>query len=95
MGKLAEAAHFWAMRLCEYAKVPKSEQRQTKQLCIRNIAFIIGKETLDHNSPSLHLVACVSVTFEQQKNDRTERPAPSLSGGHWTSFSAQLKFGHQ
>jgi len=70
MGELAGAAHFWAMRSCKYAKVPKAEQRQTKQLCIRNIAFIRDEETLAHNSPSLYLADCVSVTFERQKNDR-------------------------
>ena len=64
MGKLAGAVHFWSMRSCEYAKVPKAEQRQTKQLCIRNIAFIRDGETLAHNSTSLHLADCVSVTFE-------------------------------
>jgi len=32
MGELTGAAHLWAMRSCEYAKVPKAEQRQTKQL---------------------------------------------------------------
>jgi hypothetical protein len=63
MGELAGAAHFWAMRSCEYVKVPKAELRQMKQLCIRNIAFIRDGETLDHNSPSLHLVDCVSVMF--------------------------------
>ncbi len=70
MGKLAGAAHFWAMRSCEYAKVPKAEQRQTKQLCIRNIAFIIDGETLTQSSPSLHLAYCILVTFERQKNNR-------------------------
>jgi len=63
IGKLAGAAHFWVMRLCEDAKV-------TKQLSIRNIAFITDGEILDHNSPSLHLSDCVLVTFERQKNDR-------------------------
>jgi hypothetical protein len=70
MSKLAGAAHFWAMRSCEYAKVPKAEQRQTKQLCIRNIAFIRDEEILAKKSLSLHLVDCVSVTFERQKNNR-------------------------
>ena len=70
MGELAGAAHFWVMRSCEYAKVPKAEQRQTKQLCIRNIVFIKDGESIDHKSPSLHLADCVSVTFERQKNDR-------------------------
>ncbi len=58
------------MRSCEYAKVPKAEQRQTKQLCIRNIAFIKDGEVLKHNSPSLHLADCALITFERQKNDR-------------------------
>ncbi len=31
MGKLAGAAHFWAMRSCEYANVPKAEQRTMHQ----------------------------------------------------------------
>jgi hypothetical protein len=70
MGELAGGAHFWAMRSCEYAKVPKAEQRQTKQPCIRNIAFIKDGEVLKHNSPSLHLVDCVLIMFERQKNDR-------------------------
>ena len=70
MGELAGAAHFWAMRSCEYAKVPKAEQRQTKQLCIRNIVFIKDGESIEHKSLSLHLADCVSVTFERQKNDR-------------------------
>jgi hypothetical protein len=70
MGKLTGAAHFWAMRSCKYAKVPKTEQRQTKQICIRKIAFIRDGETLDHNSLSLHLADCVSITFERNKNKR-------------------------
>ena len=70
MGELAGAAHFWVMHSCKYAKVPKAEQRQMKQLCIRNIAFVRDGETLDQNSPSLHLVDCVLFKFERQKNDR-------------------------
>jgi hypothetical protein len=70
MGELAGGAYFWAMHSCEYAKVLKAEQRQTKQLCIRNIAFIKDGEVLKHNSPSLHLADCVSITFKRQKNDR-------------------------
>jgi hypothetical protein len=64
MGELAGATHFWAMRSCKYAKVPKVEQRQTKQLCLQNIAFIRDGETLDHSSASLHLADCISITFE-------------------------------
>ena len=65
MGELAGAAHFWVMRSCKYAKVPKAEQRQIKQLCLRNIAFIKDGETIvHHNSPSLHLADCILVTFK-------------------------------
>ena len=69
---LAAGAHFWAMRSCEYSKVPKEEQRQTKLLCLRNIAFIKEGNILSHTSPRLNLADCVSITFERQKNDRKE-----------------------
>jgi hypothetical protein len=70
MGKLVGGAHFWVMRSCKYAKVPKAEQRQTKQLCIRNIAFIKDGKLLKHNSPSLHSGDFVLIVFERQKNNR-------------------------
>jgi hypothetical protein len=74
MGHLAAAAHFWAMRSCEYLKVPKVEQRQTKQLCLRNIVFIKHGEILDHSSAKLNSADCIAITFERQKNDK--------KGGH-------------
>jgi hypothetical protein len=70
MGNLTAATHFWVMRSCEYLKITKAEQQQTKQLCLRNIAFIKNGEILDHSSTKLHLADCISVTFERQKNDR-------------------------
>jgi hypothetical protein len=70
MGHLAAAAHFWAMRSCEYLKVPKSEHRQTKQLCLRNIAFIKDKKILDHSSTNLNSADCIAITFKRQKNQR-------------------------
>ncbi len=83
MGELIGGAHFWAMRLCEYAKVPKAEQRQTKQLCIRNIAFIKDGKVLKHNSPSLHLAEW----FQSRSKDR--RMTERLSGGQQMSYFAQ------
>jgi hypothetical protein len=68
--ELAAAAHFWAMRSCEYSKVSRAERRQTKQLCLRNIVFIKDGNIVDHSSPNLHVADCVSITFERQKNDR-------------------------
>ena len=64
MGHLAAAAHFWAMRSCKYLKVPKSEQQQTKQLCLRNIAFIKDRKILDHSSTNLNSADCIAITFE-------------------------------
>jgi hypothetical protein len=70
VGKLAVDTNFWAMWLCEYSKVTKTEQQQTKQLCLQNITFINGGNNLDHLSPELSLADYVSITFERQKNDR-------------------------
>jgi hypothetical protein len=70
MGDLTAAAHFWAMRSCEYLKVTKAEQGQTKQFCLQNIAFIENSKILNHSSTKLHLADCISVTFVRQKNDR-------------------------
>ncbi len=41
-----------------------------KQLCLWNIAFIKGGNILDHSSAELNLADYVSITFEQQKNNR-------------------------
>ncbi len=70
IGELAAAAHFRAMRLCEYSKVLRAEKQQTKQLCLQNIVFIKGGNILNHTSAELNLADCVSITFERQKNDR-------------------------
>ena len=70
MGEVAGAAHFWVMRSCKYVKVHKAEQRQTKQLCIRYIAFNKDGITLTHDSSSLHLADCVWSRSNDRKNDR-------------------------
>ena len=70
MGEVAGAAHFWVMRSCKYEKVHKAEQRQTKQLCIRYIAFNKDGITLTHDSSSLHLADCVWSRSNDRKNDR-------------------------
>jgi hypothetical protein len=70
IAELAAAAHFWAMRSCEYSKVSRAEKRQTKQLCLRNIVFIKDGNTLEHTLTRLNPADCVSITFERQKNER-------------------------
>ncbi len=64
MGHLTAAAHFWAMRSCEYLKVPKAEQQQTKQLCLRNVVFIKDREILDHSLAKLNSADCIAIIFE-------------------------------
>ncbi len=76
MGERVAAAHFRAMRSCKYCKLTKAEQWQTKQLCLRNITFIKVGNILDHSSAKLNLADCVSITFEQQKNDRKSDTVP-------------------
>ena len=51
MDDLVLVAHFWAMHLCKYLKVPKQDEWKTKQLCLHNIAFIMDGEMVDHSSP--------------------------------------------
>jgi hypothetical protein len=76
MGKLAVAAHFWAMQSCKYSKVPKAEQQKTKQLWLQNITFIKGGNILDHASPELSSADCVYISLERQKNDRKSDIVP-------------------
>jgi hypothetical protein len=64
MEGLMGAAYFWAMRSCEYYKVTKAKQRQTKQLCLQKIALIQQGITLQNDSTELHLADCVFVTFK-------------------------------
>jgi hypothetical protein len=70
MGHLVAAAHFWAMRSCKHLKVPKLEQQQTKQLCLRNIAFIKDGKIINHSSTNLNSADCIAITFKRQKNKR-------------------------
>jgi hypothetical protein len=93
MGNLTVATHFWAIHSCKYLKVMKAEQQQTKQLCLRNIAFIKNGKILDHSSTKLHLVDCISVTFERQKNNR--KSDRSRSGEQKIPSYAPWKYGHQ
>lgn len=68
--QLTIGAFYFAMRSCEYLKVPKQEDKKTKQLTLRNIAFYLDGTLLPHSSTSLHNASSVSITFETQKNSR-------------------------
>jgi hypothetical protein len=67
LSDLAIGAFFFAMRSCEYLKVPT--RGKTKLLRIHNIRFYDGtKIEVPHSTPDLSLRAhFVSITFESQK----------------------------
>ena len=80
-GELAGVAHFWVMRSCEYAKVPETEQSQTKmkQQCIRNIAFIWDGETPD----------CIFDHFRTTEKRQKGRHCHSVVVIRWASVHRQ------
>ena len=67
--QLAIGAYFFAMRSCEYLKVPQAEKRRTDILRMRCIRFFRGGKLMKHNNPWLEYADCVSITFEWQKKD--------------------------
>ena len=69
ISQLVIGAFFFAMRSCEYLKVPQSEKRQTDILRLRNIRFILDGSILPHNSELIEFADSVSITFEFQKKD--------------------------
>jgi len=68
--QLIIGAFFFAMRSCEYLKVPKQHEKRTKQLKLKNIAFYTEGNLIEHSPPDLHNSSSVSITFESQKNER-------------------------
>ena len=67
--QLATGAFFFAMRSCEYLKVPQAEKRRTDILRLRNIRFFRNGREMSHNNPWLEFADCVSITFDWQKKD--------------------------
>jgi hypothetical protein len=68
--QLTIGAFFFAMRSCEYLKVPKQKDKKTKQLTLKNVAFYRDGNLIKHDSPTLSNSTSVSMTFESQKNNR-------------------------
>jgi hypothetical protein len=69
ISQLAMGAFFFAMRSCEYCKVPDSAKHCTKLLTLKNIQFFHDRRELHHNDPTLHLANSISIMFQYQKND--------------------------
>jgi hypothetical protein len=62
-------AFFFAMRSCEYLKLPKGSERRTKTLCVGNLVFRRQNQIVPHDDPDLEKADCVTITFEFQKRD--------------------------
>ncbi len=67
--QLTIGAAFFACRSCKYSKVPRSEQKRTKLLCLRNIRFFKDRHLLLASSDNLELADSDATTFKMQKND--------------------------
>ena len=66
---LDTGAIYFAMRSCEYNRVPDQKDKRTKILCVRNFRFFKDNIEQNHSSPTLSTSDCVSITFEFQKNN--------------------------
>jgi hypothetical protein len=69
LSQLTIGAAFFACRSCEYSIIPKTEERRTKLLCLRNIRFFKDGHLISAPLASLELTDSVTITFEMQKND--------------------------
>lgn len=68
--QLVIGASYFAMRSCKYLKVPRQDDKKTKQLTLSNIRFYSDGHLIAHSSPNLSTAASISITFESQKNSR-------------------------
>ena len=69
LGQLIAGALFFAMRSCEYSKVPKSDDRKTKILRLYNLQFFNGPEEVT-NINRIQSAQFIRITFEYTKTDR-------------------------
>lgn len=68
VSQLAIGAWFFAMRSCEYLKTPANEQKKTKLLRLRNIAFRQKGRLYEFGDALSKNATTVTITFESQKN---------------------------
>ena len=109
LSQLTIGAAFFACRSCEYSVVPKTEERRTKLLCLKNIRFFKKGHLISAPSADLEFADSVAVTFEMQKNDskfdtvihgRTDDPVlcpvlrwARLSGNCYVRFNYRCRHG--
>lgn len=84
IAQLTIGAFYFAMRSCEYVKVPQAHKRRTDILRLRNIAFLRKGRIIPHSSPELEYTDCVVITFEFQKKDEKDDSVTMHATGHAT-----------
>jgi hypothetical protein len=81
ISQLTILAFFFAMRSCEYFKVPQQKKRCTDILRLRNLCFFKDGRLIGHNDPSLEQANCLNVTFEMQKKDEKNEATTQMESG--------------
>ncbi len=84
ISQLTILAFFFAMRSCEYVKVPQQEKQRTEILCLRNLCFFKNGCLVEYNDPSLEYADCLNVTFEMQKKDEKNDTTTQMASGDIT-----------
>ena len=80
--QLARGAFFYAMRSCEYLKVPQAALKRTSILRLRCLRFYDEHGVLiPHNSPHLERANALSITFERQKKDEKMDTVTQIASG--------------
>jgi len=82
ISQLTIGAFYFAMRSCEYCKVPQALKRRTDILRLRNVAFLRRGRIIPHSSPELEYADCVMITFEFQKKDERNDTVTMHATGH-------------
>jgi len=82
--QLTILAFFFAMRSCEYVKVPQQEKRRTEILRLRNLRFFNNGRLVHHDDPNLEYSNCINITFEMQKKDEKNDTTTQMASGDIT-----------
>ena len=64
--QLTILAFFFAMRSCEYVKVPQQEKRRTEILWLRNFRFFNHGRLVPRDDPNLEYSNCLNITLTRQ-----------------------------
>jgi hypothetical protein len=84
ISQLTIGAFYFAMRSCEYVKVPQAQKRRTDILRKRNLTFLKKGKIIPHDSPELEYADCLTITFEFQKKDEKNDSVTMHATGHIT-----------